>query len=210
MSKKKPLTQEQQAECRAAHELYLLKKNKLGLSQKKIGDAAGITAPAVNFYFKGINPLNVQFALILSRMLDEPVGRFSPRLAKEISRIAGVAGPSSTPGEVADPYSQLIIIECQRASAEQRRVALGILNGTIHLHAAQAPAASHGATVADIYDDLKLDLDAYWSEPDVRKKLEISDKIVSFIDRRKRDDGVPAGVKKDRRSGLQQDQEAAG
>lgn len=87
MSKKRPLSADQAAECRAAHRLYLERKNELNLSQKKIADEAGISAPAVNLYFKGVNALNVPFALVLSRMLRVPVKTFSPRLAAEIEGI---------------------------------------------------------------------------------------------------------------------------
>jgi len=84
MTKKRILPPDRIAECEAAHALFLSKKNELKLSQKKIADAAGMTPAAVNLYFKGINPLNAQFAAILSRMLQEPVESFSPRLAEEI------------------------------------------------------------------------------------------------------------------------------
>lgn len=88
MNKKKPLSPEQLAECEAAHRIFLKKKKELGLSQKKVADKAGISAPAVNLYFKGINPLNVSFALVLSDILKVKVDEFSPRLAKEIERYA--------------------------------------------------------------------------------------------------------------------------
>lgn len=100
MTKKRILPPDRIAECLAAHELFLSKKNALGLSQKKIADEAGMTPAAVNLYFKGINPLNVQFAGVLSRMLGEPVEKFSPRLADEIKALTtGVASakiPAST------------------------------------------------------------------------------------------------------------------
>ena len=76
-------------ECKAAHALFLSKKNELKLSQKKIADAAGMTPAAVNLYFKGINPLNAQFAAVLARLIQEPVEAFSPRLAEEIRNLTG-------------------------------------------------------------------------------------------------------------------------
>lgn len=84
MTKKRILPSDRLAECEAAHALFLSKKNELKLSQKKIADAAGMTPAAVNLYFKGINPLNAQFAAVLARMIQEPVEAFSPRLAEEI------------------------------------------------------------------------------------------------------------------------------
>ncbi|WP_313629863.1 XRE family transcriptional regulator [Pseudomonas sp.] len=99
MTKKRILPPELLAECAAAHDLFLSKKNELKLSQKKIADAAGMTPAAVNLYFKGINPLNAKFAAVLARMLDEPVSAFSPRLAEEISSLTtGSAKASSTSG----------------------------------------------------------------------------------------------------------------
>ncbi|MEJ8867277.1 LexA family transcriptional regulator [Pseudomonas jessenii] len=87
------------AECEAAHTLFLSKKNELKLSQKKIADAAGMTPAAVNLYFKGINPLNAQFAAVLARMIQEPVEAFSPRLAEEIRNLVGVPPTKAEAGE---------------------------------------------------------------------------------------------------------------
>lgn len=88
MSKKRPLPPERFAECAAAHALFLSKKKALKLSQKKIAEVAGITPSAVNLYLKGLNPLNAKFAVVLSRLLEEPIAKFSPRLAQEIEALA--------------------------------------------------------------------------------------------------------------------------
>lgn len=88
MSKKKPLTPELQAECRAANALFLAKKNELKLSQKKIADAVGISPAGVAQYLNGTNPLNAKFAAAFSCLIEEPVEKFSPRLAAEIAKIA--------------------------------------------------------------------------------------------------------------------------
>lgn len=108
MTKKRILPPDRMAECEAAHALFLAKKNELKLSQKKIADAAGMTPAAVNLYFKGINPLNAQFAAVLARMIQEPVEAFSPRLAEEIRNLvgasplnAGASEPSTNPGATA-------------------------------------------------------------------------------------------------------------
>ena len=87
MTKKKPLPPALLAECKAAHDLYLSKKNALKLNQRKIADAAGITPVSVNHYLKGINPLNARFAAILAKLLNEPIESFSPRLAAEIAEM---------------------------------------------------------------------------------------------------------------------------
>lgn len=95
MTKKRILPPDRLAECKAAHDLFLAKKNELKLSQKKIADEANMSPAAVNLYFKGINPLNAQFAAVLSRVLQEPVEAFSPRLADEIRALTTV--PVSKP-----------------------------------------------------------------------------------------------------------------
>ena len=97
MTKKRILPPDRLAECKAAHDLFLAKKNELKLSQRKIADAAGVTPAAVNLYFKGINPLNAQFAAILSEQLQEPVEKFSPRLAAEIDKLTRATSDRSLP-----------------------------------------------------------------------------------------------------------------
>lgn len=91
MTKKRILPPDLLAECATAHNLFLSKKNELKLSQKKIADAAGMTPAAVNLYFKGINPLNMKFAIVLARMLNEPVSAFSPRLAADIAALSSTS-----------------------------------------------------------------------------------------------------------------------
>tara|TARA_R100001230_G_C5686812_1_gene196649 strand:- start:1946 stop:2695 length:750 start_codon:yes stop_codon:yes gene_type:complete len=94
MTKKRPLPPDRAAECEAAHELFLAKKKQLGLSQRSIAEAAGMTPAAVNLYFKGINALNVQFAAVLSKELGEPIESFSPRLAREAEMINKAVNPT--------------------------------------------------------------------------------------------------------------------
>lgn len=103
MAKKRPLTEPLQAECKAAHDLFLSKKNALKLTQKKIAEAAGITPVSVNQYLKGINPLNARFASVLAKMLDEPIESFSPRLAAEIAEMVNVS-PMQQPHREAREY----------------------------------------------------------------------------------------------------------
>jgi len=91
MSRKKELSPEQRAECEAAKALFMSKKGPLGLTQAKLADAAEISPAAVAMYLNGTNPLNARFASVLSIMIDEPVDRFSPRLAAELSSMAQAA-----------------------------------------------------------------------------------------------------------------------
>lgn len=97
MTTKKPIAPHLLAECKAAHELFLSKKNGLKLTQRKIAEAAGITPVSVNQYLKGINALNAKFASVLAKMLGEPVESFSPRLAKEIAEMAAASSGNVSP-----------------------------------------------------------------------------------------------------------------
>ncbi|WP_422402614.1 LexA family transcriptional regulator [Pseudomonas sp. GZD-209] len=89
MTKKKDLSPELKAECEAAKRLFTQKKNALGLTQAKVAEAADISPAGVAMYLNGTNPLNAKFAVVLSRLLQEPVDRFSPRLAAELAQMQG-------------------------------------------------------------------------------------------------------------------------
>lgn len=89
MTKKKDLSPELKAECEAAKRLFTQKKNALGLTQAKVAEAADISPAGVAMYLNGTNPLNAKFAVVLSRLLQEPVDRFSPRLAAELAQMHG-------------------------------------------------------------------------------------------------------------------------
>jgi SOS-response transcriptional repressor LexA len=95
MSKKKPLSANLLAECKAANALFLAKKNALKLTQKKIADTAGISPASVAQYLNGTNALNAKFASMLARLIEEPVESFSPRLAAEIASLAAAAEHSN-------------------------------------------------------------------------------------------------------------------
>ncbi|MCF5805163.1 S24 family peptidase [Pseudomonas tremae] len=95
MTKKPPLPPKLLAECQAANELYLSKKNELKLNKRKIADEIGVSPAAVAHYLSGVNALNVKFASALARLLGEPVDRFSPRLAAEIADLAATTDHSN-------------------------------------------------------------------------------------------------------------------
>ncbi|MBD8804580.1 S24 family peptidase [Pseudomonas syringae] len=120
MTKKRILPPELLAECTAAHDLFLSKKNELKLSQRKIADEAGMTPAAVNLYFKGVNPLNTKFAAVLSRMLQEPVERFSPRLANDIASLTTAAKPI-VPQSSVDMVEQMLAKHGKNLSADARQ-----------------------------------------------------------------------------------------
>lgn len=79
-----------------------------------------MTPAAVNLYFKGINPLNTRFAAVLSRMLQEPVERFSPRLAKEIAALTNAAKPAASQSSV-DIVQQMIAKHGKNLPADARQ-----------------------------------------------------------------------------------------
>lgn len=95
MSKKKELSPELKSECDAAKALFVSRKNSLGLTQAKLAEEADISAAAVAMYLNGTNPLNVKFAVVLSRLLDVPVEKFSPRLHEELRSLGAGTSPSA-------------------------------------------------------------------------------------------------------------------
>lgn len=105
MNKKPPLPRELFDECKAANELYLSKKKELNLNKRKIADEIGVSPAAVAHYLSGINALNIKFASALARLLGEPVDKFSPRLAAEISGFAATTGNSNV-SPMLQPYRE--------------------------------------------------------------------------------------------------------
>lgn len=110
MTKKKDLSPDLKAECEAAKKLFMQKKNALGLTQAKVAEAADISPAGVAMYLNGTNPLNAKFAAVLSRLLEEPVERFSPRLASEIAQMRG----APTNGQAASTGAAEKVLEMLR------------------------------------------------------------------------------------------------
>lgn len=106
MTKKKELSIDLRAECEAAKALFTSRKNSIGLTQAKIAEAADISPAAVAMYLNGQNPLNAKFAAVLSRLLGEPVDKFSPRLAAELKQMQGAPQAAST--GAADKVRQML------------------------------------------------------------------------------------------------------
>lgn len=122
-------------------------ENELKLSQKKIADEANMTPAAVNLYFKGINPLNAQFAAVLSRVLQVPVEAFSPRLADEIrglTQVQAVAAPTSA----ADQVKKMLAKHGKGLPEETRQKIAAAVTESLEAQAA-APADQSNVIVAD-------------------------------------------------------------
>lgn len=123
----------------------MAKKNQLKLSQKKVAEIAGITPAAVNLYFKGLNPLNAKFAAVLARLLEEPVEKFSPRLAAEIAEMAA----SSSRSYQSDLY--------EAAPAEQRAAVDEIADKMLRLTPEQAMKLKQAMDLLMPTDDTRKD-----------------------------------------------------
>lgn len=98
-SKKRQLTDEERQECEALNALYKAKKKSLGLTQELIA-IEGLKAnsqSAANHYLLGKNALNVEAAAVFARYLQEPVESFSPRLAREIEKLAKTTSAAPPP-----------------------------------------------------------------------------------------------------------------
>lgn len=86
--KKKPLTSEQIADAQRLKALYEAKKKLLGLSQGAIADELNIGQSAVASLLNGVNALNTSNAAAFAKILQVPVGEFSPSIAEEIAVMA--------------------------------------------------------------------------------------------------------------------------
>lgn len=123
MSKKKELSPELKAECDAAKALFVAKKNALGLTQASLAEAADISAAAVAMYLNGTNPLNAKFAVVLSRLLEVPIEKFSRRLANEISGLTSATERAEAPAQsasAADMVRQMLAKQGKGLSEQAR------------------------------------------------------------------------------------------
>lgn len=82
--RKKQLSPEQRKEADKLREIYYSKKATLKYSQEDVAAELGVSQGAVSHYLNGKNPLNPRAASAFSKIIQEPISRFSPRLAKEI------------------------------------------------------------------------------------------------------------------------------
>ena len=87
-AKKRELTQEEVFECAELKEIFIKKKEELGLTQVLAAERLGMSQSAVNHYLNGINALNASVASQFAQLLQIPVSDFSHRLAQEINMMA--------------------------------------------------------------------------------------------------------------------------
>lgn len=93
---KRPLTDEEAAECAELKGIYNAKKKDLKLTQDELGERlGGVGQSGVSHYLNGINALNPYVAAGFARELQVSVADFSPRLAAEIASLAAAAEHSN-------------------------------------------------------------------------------------------------------------------
>lgn len=97
MTKKKALPPILAAECEALNTIFQRKKDKLNLNQRKISELLGLSPSAVNLYLRGVNSLNLPFAIQIAGVLEVPISDFSIRLAKEAEELASQVNTSEGP-----------------------------------------------------------------------------------------------------------------
>ncbi|MCX9065099.1 helix-turn-helix domain-containing protein [Citrobacter portucalensis] len=90
MEKKKDISPAQAEDAKRLKAIYEAKKKALGVTQQSIADELDITQGAVGHYLNGRNPLNLQVALVFSRILGVDVREFSPDLARDLNKMTVV------------------------------------------------------------------------------------------------------------------------
>ncbi|WP_158784633.1 LexA family transcriptional regulator [Pantoea sp. BAV 3049] len=87
MENKKVLTTEQHEDAKRLKALYESKKKQLGITQYGIAEALEISQGAVGHYLNGRIPLNLNVAAKFAEMLQISINDFSPRLARDASKL---------------------------------------------------------------------------------------------------------------------------
>ncbi len=96
-----------------------LRRNLLGLSQEKLGEAVGLSFQQIQKYESGVNRMGASRLYALSHVLDVPVAFFFEDMPPEISRKGGkpIPGPAERNQEafLADLRARPEILELVRA-----------------------------------------------------------------------------------------------
>lgn len=160
MTKKKDLSPELKAECEAAKRLFTQKKNALGLTQAKVAEAADISPAGVAMYLNGTNPLNAKFAVVLSRLLQEPVDRFSPRLAAELSQMRGaqVKSAEGSGSTAAEKVLEMLRKHGGKSldATAQDKIARAVADSLSEASTPSAPASQAAIMVAPGHGDISI------------------------------------------------------
>ncbi|WEL58023.1 LexA family transcriptional regulator [Pseudomonas kermanshahensis] len=160
MTKKKDLSPELKAECEAAKRLFTQKKNALGLTQAKVAEAADISPAGVAMYLNGTNPLNAKFAVVLSRLLQEPVDRFSPRLAAELAQMQGaqVKGAEGSGSTAAEKVLEMLRKYGGKSldATAQGKIARAVADSLSESSTPSAPASQAAVMVMPGHGDISI------------------------------------------------------
>lgn len=160
MTKKKDLSPELKAECEAAKRLFTQKKNALGLTQAKVAEAADISPAGVAMYLNGTNPLNAKFAVVLSRLLQEPVDRFSPRLAAELSQMRGaqVKSADGSGSTAAEKVLEMLRKHGGKSldATAQDKIARAVAESLSEASTSSTPASQAAIMVAPGHGDISI------------------------------------------------------
>lgn len=160
MTKKKDLSPELKAECEAAKKLFTQKKNALGLTQAKVAEAADISPAGVAMYLNGTNPLNAKFAVVLSKLLQEPVDRFSPRLAAELSQMRGaqVKSAEGSGSTAAEKVLEMLRKHGGKSldATAQDKIARAVADSLSEASTPSAPASQAAIMVAPGHGDISI------------------------------------------------------
>lgn len=85
---KKELTAEQREEAAKLRGIYYDKKPALKFSQDDVATELGVNSQgAISHYLNGVNPLNLKAAVAFSKVIQEPISRFSQRLERERKKL---------------------------------------------------------------------------------------------------------------------------
>lgn len=160
MTKKKDLSPELKAECEAAKKLFTQKKNALGLTQAKVAEAADISPAGVAMYLNGTNPLNAKFAVVLSRLLQEPVERFSPRIAAELAEMQGaqVKGGGGAVSAAAEKVLEMLRKHGGKSldATAQDKIAKAVADSLSDASTPTGPTSQAAITVAPGHGDISI------------------------------------------------------
>ena len=102
--KKRPLTDEEKAECSKLKAIYISKRRELGLTQEALAQDLEMSQAGLSMYLNGVNALNMEFAIKISRALRVPIDEFSPRIAQELNAPGGL---TKLLGEIWDESKQI-------------------------------------------------------------------------------------------------------
>ena len=102
--KKRPLTDEEKAECSKLKAIYTSKRRELGLTQEALAQDLEMSQAGLSMYLNGVNALNMEFAIKSARALSVSISEFSPRIAQELNAPGGL---TKLLGEIWDDSKQI-------------------------------------------------------------------------------------------------------